>query len=616
MDVAVVAPDPARAAVRSALADLSVTVLPEQTGAGESDQPSESHAGATGGEIDSTLARAGFAVVVAPAGDDVFETASREFDRWVAVEVGGVGGHDIEALDASVTVFGSATGCYDCLRRRVAATRPAAAASQQAETRETGGEEGEPADQLPAGAEPVEFVGSDLAGVDPSALRHAGAVGGRQAVRSLRGESLGGRITELAGSERRFTPTPGCDCHEPPTGFERGYREVSLSDAVGRMEQAVDERVGLCVEVGERESFPLPYYVAMTADTTGFSDVRCGEFGGGVAADWNRAYAKSVGEAIERYCAGVYRERRLRTAPTAGVIDAVPVEEFVRPTGAEPVPDDRPIAWVDGVELATGEYAALPAGFVHFPPPTEFAPPITTGLGVGSSTDEALLAGLTEVIERDATVLSWYSTFEPLALAVETERFETLSKRARAESLSVTPLLCTHDVDVPVVAVAVHRKEEWPKFAMGSAAALDAREAAADALEEALQNWTELRGMGPERASEEGGAIGRYAEFPRETRAFVDADTAVPASDVGSVVPADERLDTVIERVMDAGLSPYAARLTTSDAAALGFEAVRVVVPSAQPLFTGEPYFGDRLSEVPPELGFEPRPDRAYHPFP
>jgi ribosomal protein S12 methylthiotransferase accessory factor len=48
----------------------------------------------------------------------------------------------------------------------------------------------------------------------------------------------------------------------------------------------------------------------------------------------------------------------------------------------------------------------------------------------------------------------------------------------------------------------------------------------------------------------------------------------------------------------------------------MGFEAVRVLVPGAQPLFTGEPYFGERARTVPEALGFEPRLDRPIHPFP
>jgi ribosomal protein S12 methylthiotransferase accessory factor len=48
----------------------------------------------------------------------------------------------------------------------------------------------------------------------------------------------------------------------------------------------------------------------------------------------------------------------------------------------------------------------------------------------------------------------------------------------------------------------------------------------------------------------------------------------------------------------------------------MGFEAVRVLVPGAQPLFTGEPFFGDRARDVPRSMGFEPDLEKADHPFP
>jgi ribosomal protein S12 methylthiotransferase accessory factor len=255
---------------------------------------------------------------------------------------------------------------------------------------------------------------------------------------------------------------------------------------------------------------------------------------------------------------------------------------------------------------------------VRFPPEEErLRPAITTGLGLGSSTVDAVRSGLTEVIERDATMLAWYSTYEALGLRVESERFGTLRKRANAEGLSVQALLVTADVDVPVVAAAVHGGE-WPAFAAGSAAALDPAVAAESALCEALQNWTELRALGPERAEEAGAAVARYAEFPREVRPFVEPETTVPASEVGpeEIPEGEAALDALLERVGAAGLDAYAARLTARDVAEIGFEAVRVLVPAAQPLFIDEPYFGERAGAVPRELGFRPRLDRPPHPYP
>jgi ribosomal protein S12 methylthiotransferase accessory factor len=56
--------------------------------------------------------------------------------------------------------------------------------------------------------------------------------------------------------------------------------------------------------------------------------------------------------------------------------------------------------------------------------------------------------------------------------------------------------------------------------------------------------------------------------------------------------------------------------LTPRDLELLGLEAVRALVPEAQPLFVDEPYFGERAEQVPRELGYEPRLGRQHHPFP
>jgi ribosomal protein S12 methylthiotransferase accessory factor len=437
----------------------------------------------------------------------------------------------------------------------------------------------------------------------------------------LSGETVAGTVVEVPHAERAFLPVSGCDSCGTSHDWtlDRDYRDVPLDDAVARAERAVDDRVGIVTGVGERESFPAPYYLSVLCDTSAFSDAEAPRHAAGVADDWDRAYVKALGEALERYSAGVYREAEFESAPPDGVENPVEPSAFVRPDGYPDLGDDEAIPWVPGEHLASGDRAHLPAEFTVFPPPDErFKPSITTGLGLGNSTVEALLSGLYEVVERDATMLAWYSTFEPLGLRVESDRFDRLARRARSEDLSVTPLLVTQDVDVPVVAVAVHRDGDWPRFAAGSAAALDADAAAASALAEALQNWMELRAMGPEEAADEGGAIGRYAEFPREVQGFVDPDATVETADVGPADPPTgaAELDAVASRLADAGVDAYAPRLTPRDVAALGFEAVRVLAPAAQPLFTGDAYFGERARTVPRDLGFRPRLDRAYHPYP
>ena len=563
MDIGLVGDGPAIEAASAALGDVDVNAMPVEA---------------------ALLDGFDLAVVAGATGSAAFADADGRLDRWVAVEVGGLGGVPIADLDAAVTVFSDA--CYDCLRARV----------------ESGGAESSAA---PTGRR--------------SAVRYAGALAGRRAVRLLAGDPVADSVSEVPGGERTLLPAPGCGCGSAPgDALPRDDVDRDLSEAIDRAERAVDARIGALSEVGERESFPVPYYVARVADTGPFSDGDAAAFGGGAAADWDVAFMKALGEGLERYAAGVYDASTFTTGPAADVQNPIAPDAFVCPdNGTRYDPDDR-LAWIRGETLATGAVRHLPAEFVHFPPPERrYRPPITTGLGLGNSGPEAALAGLYEVIERDATMTTWYATTEPLGLSVDDPVLDRLRKRARAESLSVSTLLVTGDIDVPVVAAAVHREGDWPRFAAGSGANLDPAAAARSAVAEALQNWTELRSMGQDAADDAGAAIGHHAACPPETAAFFDPAATVDAEGIGEPdLDGSAALETVVERVQAAELSPVVARLTTRDLATLGFEAVRVLVPGAQPLFTGEPFFGARARDVPRSMGYEPALDRPYHPFP
>lgn len=535
----------------------------------------------------STAGAVDLAVVVATAGTDRFDATDRQRDGpWLAVELGGIGGLTIDDIDASVAVLDGGGPCYRCLVARVRST--------------------------------AADVPTDNGSIRRSIARLAGAHAGQLALDQLDGGDEIGRIVELPYAERQLLPLPACACDRgQPRAVDHSHEPVDLETTVSRAERAVDPRLGPVESIGEIESFPAPYYLATICDTTGFSDGRASDHAAGVAVDWNAAFVKAVGEGLERYSAGVYRADRFDVAPASSLDDAVSPTRFVTPeTSVDP---DVPIPWVPGENLHTGEPVSLPAERIQFPPPEKrFGPAITTGLGLGTSGVGALRSGLTEVIERDATMLAWYSTYEPLALSVDDSTFDVMVRRARSEDLAVTTLLVTQDVDVPVVTVAVHRDGDWPQFAVGSGAALDPTAAARAAVQEALQNWMELRGLGPDGAAREEPILARYADFPPEARGFVTSGDAVPARSVGPEDPPSgvNAIEALLHRVDAAGLTAYAARITPRDVTALGFEAVRVVVPEAQPLFTGERFFGERARTVPRELGFRPRLDRPPHPYP
>ena len=580
MNVGIVGSGLAADAVRAALAEATPTV--------ESIDP------AAIGAVD-------LGIVIDDSGAENFERANEHVREsatpWLAVERGGVGGEADPS--AAISGFGPETACYECLRRRVAANTDGDSLEDDPDENET-----------------------NESGPDATTAWLAGALAGTEARRLCAGEPsrvLGG-VIELPHAERRVLPVPNCECASegsPDRTLARDFEERDLDDALGRAERALDDRVGIVREVGEAASYPAPYYLARTGETAGFSDASAASEAAGVAGDWDRAFMKALGEALERYSAGVYRDEAFTHAAASDLDGAISPSAFVLPESTE-MADDESIPWVQGEAVESGAPVHLPAEFVGFPPPERrHGPPITTGLGLGSSGAEALCSGLYETIERDAAMVSWYSTFDPLGLAVDDEGFATLAARARSEGLDVQPVLLTQDVDVPVVAVAVER-EEWPRFAVGSAADLDPSTAARSGLAEALQNWMELRAMEPDAAAAAEGAIGEYAETPGDAATFFGSDSGVPAASVGPdpVLTGGDELDSLVGRVTDAGLDAYAARLTPRDVEQLGFEAVRVLVPAAQPLFTDEPYFGERAERVPRKSGFEPRLDREFHPYP
>lgn len=585
MSVTVVGSGPAVEAVEAALADTDHEVVVHSTPSTHAESESESE--------DLT-------VVVGAVGSEVFSTvnAGASATPWIAVELGGIGGHAIPSVEASVSGYGPNTGCFDCLRTRVRANLDSNSNSSSS---------------------------SDAAVErDAGTARFVGALAGRESVRLLSGlvsPVLGG-VIEVPHAIRRVLPVPNCECSGGRDWTLRWeHEERTLDDALERAERGLDERVGLIREVGEVESFPVPYYLARLCDTSGFSDVTASPQAAGVALGWNEAFMKALGEGLERYSAGITSPETVRTARPSDLPNAVVPSAFVRPEGGT---ENDPIEWIPGENLSTGESVFLPAARVLFPyqydgpgPGSGTGPAITTGLGLGSSGATALLAGLTEIVERDGALLAWYSTYDPLELTIDDEAYDTLVSRAGAEGLSVTASLLTQDIDVPVVAVAVHRENDWPAFALGLAADLDPIAAARSACCEALQNWTELRNMGQAEASAAGGRIGHFASRPRTIEEFIAPETTVPASSITDDVPTGaDALDALIQRITDAGLTAYAARLTPPDVDALGFEAVRALIPRAQPLFIDDPYFGERAETVPEALGFEPRLRREHHPYP
>ncbi len=406
----------------------------------------------------------------------------------------------------------------------------------------------------------------------------------------------------------------------------------------------IDDQVGIVQSAGvtprQAGSPQFFHYWALAADTRAFAKQHNFARAGGAAEDPERALAKAIGEAVERYCAAVYtrEELPLRTADEAEC-PVVDPETFALNSAAQYaeedfwlVPFDRatPVRWTPAVDALSGELRYVPAAMVYVPydyagesgePPV--AQPISTGLACHTSFQQAAAVSLAEVVERDAFTIVWQGKVAPPRIAVGTlpPELRRLHGRFGSAGFDVTLFDITLDNPIPtVLAVSRHRSPESPAVVVAASASLDPARATRSALEELAHTGHYcqeiVRGV-PRLAPDAGRTV-----VDQESHlnywcdqanaggiAFLYAsETEVDYGELEDAHTGDagDDLRELGRRIVATGHRPLVCDLTTPDVADLGLAVVRAVVPGYHPLVCGHRYRalgGPRLWEVPQQLG-------------
>ena len=411
-------------------------------------------------------------------------------------------------------------------------------------------------------------------------------------------------------------------------------------------DQLYDPKLGIVSSLGEIGREPgAPDYIhvaARTCDTAALGGVggRLGSAAAGATRD--AAYAAAIAGALTRYAAALYArgDLPLSTFAAAGFPCVEPRAfalfsdgQYRRP-GFPYVPftAETPIRWAAAVDLATGAAVHVPASLVWHPfhhvrsaGDLPVAPPGLGGLACGDSVAAASLAGLYDVVARDAAALFWHAMTPPPQIRLDTlpppvrafvRRFEDAGDR-------VALLDATTNNRIPaIVAVLASDRDEAPAFVFAAAANLDTAIAAADAL----MNLAETRRLAKEAqrtrpppslandwedvidpadhlnfaAARENAERIAFILTAEDRRHIAERESATTGSIAGD-------LDAAVGRVALTGVRVLSADLTIADLAGLGLAVCRVIVPGYQPLNAGHalrPLGGDRLYEVPQKLGY------------
>jgi ribosomal protein S12 methylthiotransferase accessory factor len=387
-----------------------------------------------------------------------------------------------------------------------------------------------------------------------------------------------------------------------------------LDESLRRLDVAVSPLVGIVRQTVTTmyapDETPLPNCASELASARRTLDAVTVEFGSGAHPSPEQARAAAIGEALERYSAAFVPAERVRvgTARRLGAA-AVPPSRFglFHPVQhAEPrfpfasFTADTRTSFVEGVSLADGCPALLPAELVYLQPPAAGTRPVayatSSGLACGPSFTEAALAALLELVERDAVMVAWSNRLSLPLLTWDGDRWiEQLDREFFAVTgLRYSVVDASALLDVPVAIGVVHGPPgSRAALAVGAGCAARMRDAWLKALSEAFGVY---RWLGLQREAEPGGRLPRadevrtfddhmlfYATHERAQRAaFLDASNARTApTDARPLTGSTPRtqIEALLERLERRGVSAYAVDVTSPDVASLGLRVVRVVAP-------------------------------------
>jgi ribosomal protein S12 methylthiotransferase accessory factor len=409
--------------------------------------------------------------------------------------------------------------------------------------------------------------------------------------------------------------------------------------------ELVSPYVGLVTELDEL--LPSPddarhfHVVAAPADpsaTLGRHGGSPGQPGSGYGTDHERVRNAAIGEAVERYSAAY--------VPAAGLVratarelgrSAVPPESFAlfapeqhARTGFPFVPftADTRLRWVRGRRLRDGADVWLPAQLVYLGFPTGepmIAYSTSNGLAAGADWESALVAGLLELVERDAFMLAWNARLSfPILDWRASPRLCGYYERHLAPAqarLTAVDLSSVHDI--PVVLAIVRGSPG--ALVVGAAAAATVEEAwrkavcEAYAVRKAARELALSQPRSPFAADfhdvcEFSAHIHVYAYAENEPRAsFLDASDEV--RDPAAVRPLEGGVAELVARLAGYDVETYAVDVTSPDVREAGLVVARALAPRLTPLdvrhdarFLG----GDRLRSHCAFAEVNPDP----HPFP
>ena len=377
---------------------------------------------------------------------------------------------------------------------------------------------------------------------------------------------------------------------------------------------------------------------------------------GGKGFGLSSSFLSDLGESVERMsgaftffkedlevCAGSYNSLQ-QAGQNAIAPEALPLfadEQYASPDFFfQPFTRDSEFNWIKGRRLISQEDIWIPLQLVLFfyiPSIEEVRIGYSSSSGMASHINEALaiIAGVTELVERDALMLSWYANIPLRRVKVDKPLSSKKTNIAleHIRSLSGDVNFWLHDVgfsELPCISVT-QLVPYYKKFAYqaGAAAALDGEEAFIQALMEYGQSELQLKCamLTPQRQFVRGvkeifdappdkplaemrtflETIGYYGHTENVGRLkdFFRSDDSVALSELPKVKfkHSEEQLEYLKDVLQQYNIDPIVIDCTHEQMSQV--KVVKVFIPElVQPHISAYPYLGHpRIYELPMKMG-------------
>lgn len=365
------------------------------------------------------------------------------------------------------------------------------------------------------------------------------------------------------------------------------------------------------------------------------------------------ALVKVLGEGIERYCLDNFNKKDLYKGQLKnikfGYLDPLNLSCFSKEQLKHAkfkifkVIKTSKFQWIKATSLIEKKIVLIPAQLAIFNyRMTKKEPTIllsnSTGVAEGLTLDDALYAGICEVIERDAFMINYLNKLSSPRVdldSINDKEIENIIKKLSRYKLELIVLELTTDLQIPAFAALIlDRTKQGPSVTLGLKAGFDIKKTIIGAIEESLmvRSWIRDKFIYTDptyKRKKEITDIEDRAHFWFPTEAIKHLNFWIHNNNIKKInikkisIPVD-KLGEALSLLKRKKMEVAYVDITDKKIKAYGFVVVKIIIPQLHPLYLDEryPYLGgERLYNAPVSMEILQSPkkeselNKIPHPF-